>query len=356
MDIYVLSQTFEVIHVIDECKSLIWVERYCAYGDFEIYTQLEFETYKYLVMGNYLQIKESSATMIIEHRQIKYEVDEGFMMIIKGRSLESLLTRRIVWGQERLLGDFQDSIEHLLCVSIIEPTDPKRVISNFIFEASTDTYITALTIDTQLLGENLYDTIRDLCANNDLGFKVILTDDFKFKFSLYYGKDHGYDQFVNPYVIFSPEYENLLTADHTSDTQDMKTATLVLGAGDGAERAGVEVTIPNRDSGLDRRETYTDASDVSEEVDGIVLSPEDYAAELDYRGWLDLLNYLPINAFEGQVDPTGNFIFGEHFNLGDVVELENGYGDNGKARVVEYVRTEDPSGLYAYPTFEMIEE
>ena len=60
--------------------------------------------------------------------------------------------------------------------------------------------------------------------------------------------------------------------------------------------------------------------------------------------------------FEGEVDYTGTFKYGKHYKIGDIVQLTDEYGFSGKARVTEYIYSEDLNGLKCYPKFEMIDD
>lgn len=355
MEIRILDTNFVEQHILEIFKSIIWTERYFKFGDFEIYTPVDIYTYFLLSEDNYLILKDSEYLMVIESRQIKTLKEEGDYLLVKGRSAESILDRRIVWGQTRLYGNFQDAIEHLLCEAFIEPDDTDRLVSNFIFEASTDPAITALTIDTQVMADNLYTVIQTLCSVRNIGFKITLTTDNKLKFKLYSGLDRSYDQTDNSVVIFSDKFNNLLSSDHTSDKTMMKTVSLVLGPGEGAERTGAVAIAPEgAGTGLNRREMYSDGSSVSEEVDGVIISPEDFLNQLIEIGDADLAENIWYEVFDGNVQPDGNFKYGTDYGLGDIVELANKYGDEGKARVTEFIRSQDQSGISVYPTFEMI--
>lgn len=174
------------------------------------------ELLEFLKEDYYLWIKESEHCMIIEDLSIDSDVEEGNHIIVTGRSLESILERRIVWGQKILTGNLQNAIQILLNESIISPSIADRKIGNFIFEPSTDEKITKLVIDAQYTGDDLYSIISGLCAKNNIGFKIVLNDSNQFVFSLYAGVDRSYDQTENPYVIFSPNFENIINSNYYS--------------------------------------------------------------------------------------------------------------------------------------------
>ena len=116
------------------------------------------------------------------------------------------------------------------------PSIADRKISNFVFVPSTDPKITSLKIDNQYTGDCLYDVVKGLCEENNIGFKIVLTDENKFAFSLYAGVDRSYEQTENPYVVFSPNFENIINSNYYSSRASFRNVTLVAGEGEGAAR------------------------------------------------------------------------------------------------------------------------
>lgn len=264
MNLFVLDTNLNVIFIVDTYSSLIWTDRYNEYGDFELYTPISKSVLDYFKQDYYLWRNDSEHTMIIEKLLINSDVEDGDKLTVTGRSLESILDRRVVWGQRTISGNLQDGIETLLNECIINPTKPERKIDNFIFERSTDPIITALTIDTQYTGDNLYDVIQGLCVSNNIGFKITINSNNKFVFKLYAGKDRSYDQFENPYVVFSPNFDNILNTNYMESKSTLKNVSLVGGEGEGSYR---KYTAVGDTSGLNRREMYTDARDLSSDID-----------------------------------------------------------------------------------------
>lgn len=352
MELRVLSQSFAWNTIIDIFDSLIWTDRYSAYGDFEIYTPPDSKLQSFLQEDYFLQTENSEHTMIVEDRKIDSEVENGARLIITGRSLESILDRRIIWKQTILSGNFQNGIKQLLDENIINPTITARKINNFIFVASTDPAITSLTIDAQFTGDNLYDAIKSLCEEKGLGFKIILTDDNKLAFSLYAGVNRSYDQLANPYVVFSPKNDNLLSSNYLQSKKTLKTVTLVAGEGEGSDRKTVTTACTNGEgSGLDRREMFTDARDISSTTDSGTLSTADYNAQLIQRGNEDLAKNTVTQSFEGQAEMTQMYRLGVDFFMGDIIQIANEYGVESKARVTEIVNSQSTSSIDTVPTF-----
>lgn len=349
MNIRVLDTNFTAITVLDTYKSLIWTDRYNLCGDFEIFTPVSDGIFDYIKMDYYLQNRESDHVMIIEKLSISTDPEAGNYLTVTGRSLESILDRRIIWGQKTLSGNLQDGIRTLLEECIIKPSDAERKIENFIFEASTDPLITNLTIDAQYTGDNLYNVICTICEKHNIGFKVTLNDSNKFVFKLYAGVDRSYSQTSNPYVVFSPTFENLTNSNYVESKSALKNVALVGGEGEGSERKYATVGSA---SGLDRRETFTDAKNVSSKVDkDTTLTNEEYTAKLKERGDEDLAKNAKITSFEGEAQTKTMYKYGVDFFMGDVVQIANEYGHESSSRVIELVTSEDAGGLSVYPTF-----
>ena len=354
MDLYIANTEFENIFVLDSYNSLIWTDRYNSYGDFEIYTNMNISLLEYLKQDYYIRRDGSEYVMIIEKILIKSDVEEGDKLTVSGRSLESILDRRIIWGQKTVTGNLQDAIETLLNENIISPSKPERKIDNFIFEESTDEIITSLTIDAQYIGDNLYDVIKKICEERSIGFKITLNDNNQFVFKLYSGVDRSYEQTDNPYVVFSPSFDNLLSTNYMESKSSYKNVSLVGGEGEGSAR---KFTAVGNSSGMDRRELFSDASSISsEQEDGTTLSDAEYTYLLRQKGNEDLAENAVVVSMDGEAETQIMFKYGEDFYNGDIVQVIDAYGHDVRARVYEIVTSEDESGLSVYPTFTMIEE
>lgn len=348
MYVYLLDELFRKVEVIDVFESLIWTDRYREHGDFELFTYPTKQLLEKAKDNMYLQNPMSEHTMIIEAQRIQSDVENGNRLIITGRSLESILKRRIVMTVTTLEGNLQDCVERLLNENCIKPKDTKRKIPDFVFKRSTDPRINDLTFDGQFFGVNLYDAIQTICEEPDLGFKIVLNDT-KFEFSLYKGEDRSYNQVKNPYVVFSPNFENIVESNYLHSVEDYSNTAIVSGE---TERYG-ETTITVGDTqGLLRREIYSNAMDISDKLeDGSVVSKDAYIKLLTQRGAEDLKDFKLKNMFDGRVETSRSYSYGVDFSMGDLVQLENEYGMGGTSKVTEIIWTQDENGENTFPTF-----
>lgn len=354
MELLILDESLSGVDTLDIFESLIWTDRYSKCGDFEIYVPVSEKMLSKLQKDRYVYLRESEHIMIIEDRNIETDVEQGTHLCVTGRSLESILERRIIWNQTVLSGNLQDNIQKLLNENAISPSDSKRKIPNLSFKKSSDSKITKLTIEAQCWGENLYDAIVSICESYSIGFKILL-DGTNFVFSLYAGADRSYGQTTNPYVVFSPNFDNLLNSNYIESDKTLKTITLIAGEGKGSERkTTISQISTGAGEGLKRREMFTDAGDISQTVDGEQISESDYLNQLKQRGDEDLAKNKATNSFEGQVDSSATYFYGVDYYLGDIVQVSNEYGIESRSRVSEYVMCQDENGIETYPTFDPI--
>lgn len=357
MDIWVLDSNYESIDIVDVFNSLIWTDRYSEYGDFEI----EVLATPYLVSlfknGNYIWIKNSEHIMIVEEVKIEAS-EEGLKLVVSGRSLESILNRRIVWNQTVLDAPVMECVEKLLTENLISPSDPKRKIENFIFlRTSLKSLENAENFKAQFRGETLYDVIKKICEEYSIGFKVVLSQDKKMIFSLYEGTDRSYEQILNPYVVFSPAFDNITESSYIESTMNYKNVALVAGEGEEPDRKTVEVYLDDKSfSGLERREQFVDAFGISSSSGDGVISDEDYKAQLKQQGNDSFSESSSYTYFDGTVDVDRIFKYQKDFWVGDIIQLSNEYGIETRARIIEIIISQDESGNKIYPTVETIDE
>lgn len=352
MELLIMDENFAGVSTLDIFESLIWTDRYYACGDFEIYMPCSEKMLSTLKQDMYLYLRESEHIMIIEDIQIDTDVEDGAHLTVTGRSLESILDRRVIWNLTTLSGGLQAGIKQLLNENAIAPSDPARAIPNLIFEDSTDSKITNLALNAQYYGENLYDVICEVCESNEIGFKITLNDSNQMVFSLYAGTDRSYEQTENPYVIFSPGFDNLLNSNYISSKKTLKTVTMITGEGEGSNKKKAVAECSNgAGSGLNRREMHTDASGISQTDGENTISDEAYTALLQRQGIDELAQNTRTESFEGEVSSGRTYTYGTDYFMGDIVQNVNEFNIEATSRVTEYIMSQDESGIERYPTF-----
>lgn len=393
--LYILDAEYHTKFVVDIFSDFLWVERYCGYGEFEITMPVSLEIIKNCRLKDYVSIRESDKIMIIETIEIHTDPENGDILKISGRSLESLLERRIVLEDiigsktdisddegeiiEQTLDDIsvQEAIKIMINNSVISPKNKKRQIENFTFKEATDKSITELVMSSfEEQGANLYDKILSICQDKELGFRVTAVKDGGFEFELYRGTDRSWNQEETLPVVFSESYENLSNSNYLQTERDYKSTVYVKWnwqfqyESQSTDEEGNTQTNTNTETGsemievyrteerigLDRREsfmtdgtTYTIEAATQESIDSVEKQVIDKAKEY-------LSDYKVTKLFEGDAEPYRQFIYGVNYILGDIVQLENKYGESGICRITEITLSKDATGPSMLPTFEGIEE
>lgn len=347
MNIELLDSDFDSIYFIDSFESFIWTERYSECGDFELYTPITNDLVNHIQKGFYISIDDSDRLMIIESIEIETVFENGTHLKVTGRSLESILDRRIIYPSITMEDTaIQDVILNLLKDNAAIPGSQynARRIPNLTYEIVSDEYIASIILYVQYCGTNLYESITELCKTYSIGFKIVRKNG-NFVFSLYNGEDRS------DLVEFSPTFENLLNSNYLESDASFKNVAYVVG-----DR---EVVVGLTD-GLERREVYVEADDISRESNNesgtaITINDSDYDELLREKGEEALAEQEEIFSFEGSIDYRKTYTLNVDYSIGDIVNIVNEYGFSGKARITEIVRSVDENGYEVYPTFEIIQ-
>lgn len=354
--------TYEKVHLLSQYESLLWVDRYNECGDFEISCYPSDEILEYGVRDNIIMSTSSRNAMVIEETKFSTSFTDGIRYSMKGRSLESILERRVLLYKTVFTENLEDGIRQILDVSFIKPEDSGRQISNLSFVYSGDAEINTLEVDYEFeKGTDLLEVISTMTKNAGLGFELIYDyEEDAFKFKLLKGKDRSYGQDTNPWVIFSPKFNNLIV-DKIDTNNGYTYRNFVYVEGEQYNNKAPEKITVGESTGIDRFEAYESASDINHEgtdTNGtkITLSDAEYTAQLQQRGEDKLLEFKKITKIESEVETKIGSIYGEDYFIGDVLQVENVLGYTHKIRVVEFIIEHTTAGLKMYPTFEGIEE
>lgn len=344
MDLYILDKTFKPIALIDNAASVIWADRYYDTGDFEIYIPASLKNLSILQEEYYVKRMDSDMIGIIEKINLKTDIENGDYLTVSGRDLKSILGRRIIWNQSNLSGKVEMILRQLINENVINPTIAARKIPNVKLGSIKGFTETA---DFQVTGDNLLDKVIELCKAAEIGWKVTLDEEVQLVIEFYQGTNRSHSQSANPYVVFSPTFDNLLTTETQQDITTYKNAALVAGEGEGSARRTVALGTA---SGMSRRELYVDARDISSN-DGEITSSQ-YTELLKQRGSEKLAAAVKTLGVSGTAETALTYKLNEDYFLGDTVAVENEYGIKANSKILEVIECEDQNGLSIIPTFE----
>lgn len=408
MEAMILGRDYRALCIIDAFESFIWADRYNEPGDFEIYMPIAKAPLNYIQRENYLWIRDSDRLQIIEDITIKTDAEEGDHITFVGRTLESILERRVVYQKTTIKGSLQSGIQRLLNENAINPSDPSRKLPMLRFVQNNDSRITKLTMDATFLGEDLLDIVQTYCQLYELGFKIVFNEkNSTFDFSLYYGEDRSYNQEKLPWVVFSSAYNNLIGSNYFESYKNLRTAAVVIGEEN--EDYGQEVVTLDQYpklKGLDRREMAVDAGSITWDVEepdedairdkyrqkieedirnsewanthdeeeiqerierrvdrdsadeikrawdnAIETARLQLRSEMEQAGKEELAETYITKTFEGEIEAVRQYVYGIDFFIGDVVQVRNQYGKEASSRITEVVRSHDVDGYKLTPTF-----
>ena len=352
MVIYVMQDASGIYDIVDVFQSVIWNMQFYGLSEFELVVPATVKNISILKQG-YMLVREEDIhsdkyenVMRIEGIQLSFQVEEGWVLTLTGKGLKNILSQRIVWSQTNLSGSVEMAIRQVITDNVIAPVDPLRAIPGFIL---ADECGFSDTFEAQLLGENIAEWVEQTCKSYGMGWDVYI-ESGNFVFILKKGEDRTTDQSINTPVVFSPEYDNLITSEYSYDLGEYKNAALIGGEGEGVDQ---RVASIGSSSGLDRYETYIDGSSVSS--NGEIITLEQYMVLLQNYGQEQISQTYTVEKTEGTVIPNGMYDLNKDYFLGDLVSIKNGFIE-AQTRVIEIIYSEDENGWALTPTFSSWEE
>lgn len=357
MDITLLDSDFNTLYIIDDHISINWSTKYNESGNFEL-TLPRLGKYNMIDLGMYFTIPDSEYIMIVEKITKMYDPVSGSTIKVEGSTLDILLARRVV--REDIIPDgfVEDVIFNMIKNNCIN-TDSQRILPGLRLKHNTDPRTKTLISGGEYKNKNLLDTIKILCRSANAGFKMVPDYNGGYEFSIYFGEDRSWNQDKIPPVVFSPEYDNLVSSNYIKNLDDYKNFCYV------SYTVNVEVVDEYDEEGNPKtthieqeiRETTVKLSNASGlkryEMGYTVSSNPDTNTEASAKGegLLALQETSMKEAFDGELNNQGQFMYGRDYSLGDLVQVEDDEGKQGVCRVSEIVISEDVSGKYIIPTF-----
>lgn len=354
----------EIVGIIDTAKSIIWHSVYYGVGDFEIYAAATENHINLLAEGNYVTRNDNDEIGIIESVNIAYNVQDGQMITAIGRFAKSILDRRIIYNLSGtinrpaiLSGNVEAAVRKLVSDNAINCTwDTSRNIA--ILELGTLANLPEIIVDEngtaaekQVVCENLLEYTDALLEEYNLSSKVILNRDTKkLQFVVYKGVDRSTDNTSgNEPVIFGQEFDNLPESEYLYNTAEEKNVALI--GGEEEENVRFYSLFTKGASGLNRKETFVDASSIKKtykdesDVEHTYTDAE-YKKVLNVKGSQELATLTKIESFSGTLNFTySQFVIGEDFTLGDIVTIQdNKINKYINARIVEITEAQDENG------------
>lgn len=300
----ILNTNLDFIGDIEDYISFYFIKSFYQAKEFQVVAPIKYVNI--LKIDNYIYLSERKV-MIIED----VIIDEDKKQITaKGRDLKCIIERRVTVptqeGYDICSGNAETVMKHYVEVNCIN-TFQERKITNLTLGTNRNR---GEFIKWQSRYKNLAGEIEAIARTTGIGWEIFL--DFKnkkFVFDIQVGVDRSVEQSVNSNIIFSSNFGNVCNVTHTISNVGYKNYAYVGGQGEGEYRTIIEVETSSC-SGLDRREIFIDARDVSENEN------------LSDRGLSKLAQCNLADNSEAKVLVLEDFEYEKDWNLGDIVSIK----------------------------------
>lgn len=410
MDLYTMNENFIPDQIVDEFQSAIWTERYSAAGEIQLVVPASAYYLDMLKEGTYLGLVGSKEVMELKTNSI-----ENGLLTVVGKTMLGFLENRIHWNKTtdaaQPVGDYSTTADTQLGTVLADRVQKFAIAPTaFAGGAPWDTmnldwakdkidHLELGTVDTTGTAKRwtvpvgpLYTVLQPLAEQDGLGITLYLESadaeiGYVLKFASYRGVDRTSTQTVRPLIRLTPNMESLTGLKEIHSIDGYKNVVYVVYK----NKVSIHYEDPaNIPEGLNRRVMVRDAEG---EPIGTTTTPTQrilygaglgssgdgsYGAGVGYYGGVyqrnsvntsdsaDVLRFRDqqakdalannnyIRAVDGQVSQGNEYKFGTDYGMGDVLELQGLTGILQKARVTEYIRSQDATGEREYPTLSVI--
>lgn len=370
MDIYILDALLRPIDVVDQYVSFIWTERWASMGDFEIVIRSTPNNKYRFVVDTKLTIEQSKRVMIVETIEEVNDVENGAVLKVKGRCLNSMFEKRVCARVSTLTGHVSPTwdtygwtpvellVLYFYSVCYYGDGDPGDVIP-FVMEEGTlypaenipDMDITDYQYAMKI--QTMYAAFQELCNAYDIGWRFYKDPNSS---ALYFegvlGCDRTTQQTDYDPVVFSSDMANLIdTTDYVDNSKYYNAIRVVYSFKDEFDNDDTINVFVKADEltfsegGFDQKTKLLMVTQIPEEMEEV-----DIPAYLTALGIAELGRSQPVNVYDGEITQDSQYVYERDYNLGDIVEVRSNDGGTAYMRVVEQIFKCDSAGQASYPS------
>jgi hypothetical protein len=335
-----------------------WLElSYQDIGEFEIYCRASKANLNALQKGRYVTIPNKRFIWVITSVQYTYTAGGARMISAKGYEAKWLLSKRCILTPKELSGNITSAVYGLVDHALGTGANAARTISdnngNHKFYVDTNELLIDIS-GTQAPRGNLWEFVNPLLKIYNCGSIVELIDGV-LKYRIFTGNVKTQS------VKFSQSLDNLLSSSYLTDDAQKATNALVVSSFDETYTVGEEEhkrtvdylkEVDKGATGIDRAEIvvesdlstkYEDANGVEQET---APDSELYQCWQEQEGTNKLAEHITIEEVSGEIDiANSNYIFDEHFFLGDMVRAQEEYFNfYVNAKISKYTFKQDANG------------
>ncbi|HCL4578799.1 siphovirus ReqiPepy6 Gp37-like family protein [Clostridium botulinum] len=325
--IRIFDKNLNFLGEIDNYENLIYTRRFSKIGGFELHINMNKNHTDKLQDSNIIMINNNpNKCGIIMHREnLQDEGNSSETLVIKGLTLNGLLNKRVIIpvvgeAYSISIGTIESIMKDFVNKNAVNPVDKDRIIENLIIaknknRGKQDKW-------RAKYNENLSDKLTEIGEYGNLGYEVLFDyHERKLIFDVIEGRNLTDGQEILPPVIFSTKYDNLNKKHFIESTLNYKNVAYCGGKGLDEDRLIQQV---GNAKGIDRVETYFECSNL------------ETIEDLKTEGKQKLEDYNKIYSFETGINPFKPFKYGEDYDLGDIVTLQDKkMGITMNARIVE---------------------
>lgn len=363
--------------LIEDYDSFIWTERFSDYGEFEIKSTSIQKCLEMFYEDTLISHKDTRQVGIVEDYLIEWDESlDSEAITVTGRTFESIIDRRAaikdggnnrdrIWitTPERALEDLP---RHMIAYHIINGTvSVNDVMNNVVVTSSVPN--TSTPSQYVIPYGDLAEEVMEVANGSRLGIRSIrpLTisgPEGDITIDVYKGADRSVGNTEsNEPLVFSRDSGDLEAGSYFYSTREFKNVAYVIHGGTNGVGAFTEVYAPGwsefNAAGKYRRVLYVDASDMSIPLDGGAWIGMDFPAKLAHylasvmqRGQRALKEFNRQKIVEATVSSNSSKKYGVDYGLGDIVNVDLGFGIQGKFQISEHIRVDDSQGDIQYPT------
>ena len=351
MQLYTLTSSFLPRDIVSDFVSAIWTERYSAAGDVQIVAPATPDVIDLLSQGTFLGLRGTREIMLLETQSI-----ENGLLTVTGKSLTEFLNARHAQFPEAeeftlnnlSAGQFIAEVVRKIAINPIYYDEEKdKIVGLELGQISDSGTIKRLSVSPG----PLYEAIQKIAQEEEVGFKLYLksarfSTGYVLRFTTWLGKNRTSEQDVHSMVRLTPQMDSLTDVKELTSIAEYKNVIYVSYEGTTSIHYA-EPTLPIPE-GFNRRVLQVDAPT-------IYIAPEN---RTEFRAQVarnTIAEHVYIKAVDGQVSTEIGYKYGLDYFLGDIIELEGFTGLMSKARVTEYIRSQDQFGDREYPTLSVID-
>jgi hypothetical protein len=354
---------FEQGVIINGLTSAIWIERYREAGEFTLKARVDSDLRRLLPVGTFISHVDTKEIMVVENLEVNNDQDLSSEITFTGRSFETLLEQRVVGTNKTFPRDASSELygiyfgpigeqavtlieDHILAENLIDDNDALPYVS-VLSTVPEDVFNIAVSFNK----DQVYSQLIELLSQQNIGIKTIRPNGLSplgpsspnAALLIYQGVDRSST------VILSNDLGDIAEADYFWSNKKFKNTALVTST-------WFEIMI-KASAGIGRRVMYVDGSDLDENYEEAPTGAlrDDVIDRMTMLGEKALAKQKEIVITNVETSRNfGKYVYGVDFDLGDIITVVGGYHESTKVQVVEYVKIEDETGRFEYPTLAVV--